>query len=113
MRGHDHIISLRKSGKTPSIVFINDYPCKTDWMTHGEHATVSVHGDTISSLDLRFLVGLRVSISAESEGRAKALFGKAKWFGAKTVASCHIKTNQQPHKQDGWSEIYHAEAVNA
>ena len=117
MRGHEPIIAMRKAGTTPSIVFINDFPCQTarDWHNPGEkygevwpadHATVSTAGDALSSLDLRFLVGLTVSITSESESRAKALFAKAKWFGANTVAACHVQPGRH-HLQAGWFEIFH------
>ena len=111
MKGHDNLIALRHSGKVPKIVFLNDYPCKTDWFESWDHVTVSTAGDALSSLDLRFLTGLKVSISSESEGRAKALFAKAKWFGAKTVAACHTQPTQ-PHRQTGWTDVYHAPEVN-
>ena len=107
MKGHDHLIQLRKAGRAPKIVFLNDYPCKTDWHTYGDHATVCTHGDLMSSLDLRFLVGLTVSISASTESRAKALFAKAKWFGAKTVAACHVQQGVKPWEQSGWVEVHH------
>ena len=121
MRGHESIIAMRKSGIAPKIVFINDFPCQTShyWRNPGDkfrqewladHATVSTVGDALSSLDLRFLVGLTVSISSESELRAKAIAAKAKWFGAKTVAACHVQPGS-PYKQAGWSEIYHAQEV--
>lgn len=119
MRGHEPLISMRKAGRTPKIVFINDYPDEIarDWHNPGEkfgeiwppdHATVSTAGDPISSLDLRFLVGLTVSITSLSESRAKALFAKAKWFGAKTVAACHQQVDKPIYKQSGWTEIYHS-----
>lgn len=107
MRGHENLIQLRKEGKVPKIVFLNDYPCQTDWFEHADHATVCTAGDPISSLDLRFLVGLTVSISASTESRAKALFTKAKWFGAKTVAACHVQQGVRPWEQAGWTEVHH------
>lgn len=112
MRGHEHIIELRKAGRKPKIVFLNDWPCKTDWFETADHATVSLNGDPLSSLDLRFLVGLTVSISSQSESRAKALAAKAKWFGAHTVAACHVQPRHW-HQQTGWSEIYRKEAASA
>lgn len=108
MRGHEKIIASRLAGTTPKIVFLNDYPCKTDWFDNAGHATVCTAGDPLSSLDLRFLVGLKVSIGAESEARAKAIFAKAKAFGAKTVAACHIQPQTHAADQHGWCEIYHS-----
>jgi hypothetical protein len=38
MRGHEPIIAMRMEGTTPTIVFINDFPCDTalDWHDPGE-----------------------------------------------------------------------------
>jgi hypothetical protein len=122
MRGHEPIIAMRKAGTTPKTVFINDYPCHTslDWHDPGQaygegwpadDATVSTAGDAISSLDLRFLVGLTVSISSHSEGRAKALFEACKQAGAKTVAACHVQPTH-PHLQAGWAEVFQKPEIN-
>ncbi|MDE3021952.1 MAG: hypothetical protein KGI54_08840 [Pseudomonadota bacterium] len=111
MKGHEHLIALRHAGKVPKIVFINDFPCQTDWFEHDDHVTICTAGNAISGLDMRFLLDLRVSIMSESESRAKSLFAKAKWFGAKTVAACHVQ-NTYPHLQTGWTEIYQ-EGANA
>lgn len=114
MMGHTDLIAMRGRGYAPKIVFINDYPCKieTEWLNPGERfgekwpstfCTISVHKDTISSLDLRFLVGLTVSISALDDRRGKALFEKVKRSGAKTVA-IGIGSNF-----GDWADIYHKE----
>lgn len=107
MKGHTKIIEARIAGKKPPFVFINDYPCKTDWFEHGDHSTVCTDGDSTSSIDLRFLVGLRVSIGATTEQRATALFEKAKAAGALTVAACHIQKDKYPQHQSGWAEVWH------
>lgn len=111
MRGHEKVIEARIAGKKPNIVFLNDYPCKTNWFETGEHATVSTDCDSISSLDLRFLVGLRVSISALTEQRAKALFERVKAAGAAVVAACHVQ-DLNPLDASGWVNVYHKEAAN-
>lgn len=122
MRGHEAIIAMRNAGKRPSIVFINDYPdvCASDWHNPGEkfgkvwapdHATVSTADDVIQMLDMRFLVGLRVSISSESEIRAKALFEKAKACGAVTVAAGHSLKSSSGRVSTGWCEIFHKQEV--
>ena len=65
MKGHEPIIAMRRNGIAPKIVFVNDFPdvCAKDWHLHGDHATVSVDGDAVGVLDLRFLIGLMVSIT--------------------------------------------------
>ena len=120
MRGHEPILAMRKRGIKPSIVFINDFACPEshDWQNPGEkfsqqwpadHATVSTAGDPLSSLDLRFLVGLTVSISSMNEGRAKALFENAKASGAATVAACHHIQAIHSGCKSGWTQIHHAQ----
>ena len=112
MRGHEAIIRMRLKRKAPSIVFVNDYPCQTDWEKYGDHATVCVAGDSVAGLDLRYLTGLRVSISSESEERAKALFERAKEAGARFVAACHVKSDLHPMEQDGWVDVWREEVAN-
>lgn len=102
MNGHEDIIRLRRERMAPSFVFINDYPCETDWLSQRAHCTICTHGDSIPALDLRFLVGLKVSISSTTEARAKALFEACKTAGAAVVAACHVTNG----KQDGWTQVW-------
>ncbi len=107
MRGHEKIIAMRKAGSRPAIVFLNDFPCKTDWFEFGEHATVDVSGDQPEWLDLRFLVGLKVSITGGNEKRAKRFMEACKAAGAVTVGagvSAHVSGGRY---EPGWSEIWH------
>jgi hypothetical protein len=112
MKGHEGILELRAADIAPKFVFINDYPCNTDWFEHSDHATVCTFKDPISSLDLRFLVGTAVSVSATSESRAKALYNACKRSGATVVAAAHVKQGLHPIDQDGWQEIWHKEKAN-
>lgn len=114
MRGHEAIIRMRTGlGKKPVFVFINDYPCETDWFdAGGKFARVSVHNDDVTQLDLRFLMGLSVSITASTEARAKALFDLAKQAGAVTVASCHVKYGVHEFQQDGWAQAWRKEVAH-
>ena len=117
MIGHLPLIAMRKRGIKPAIVFLNDWPCDTskDWHNPGEkdgeswgpdHATVNTVGDVIQLLDLRFLVGLQVSISSFSEIRAKALFDQAKAHGAITVAACHSIEHKNKPMSTGWFSVW-------
>lgn len=112
MRGHENIIRLRMSGKIPSIVFLNDYPCDVDWFETGSHATVEIQpADAPELLDLRFVKGLTVSATGSTEKRAKAIFEACKQAGAKTVACCHAWVEKSPEwgtmrAKSGWSEIW-------
>ena len=112
MRGHEQIIAMRRLGHLPSFIFLNDYPCKTDWLDNLDHATVSTAGDALERLDLRFLVGCRVSIASTSEKRAMALFEHVKAAGASTVAACHVQHKKHDLDQTGWMKVYHQEAEN-
>lgn len=115
MRGHEGIIDMRKQGKRPSIVFLNDYPCaeQLDWRQWGDHATVEVHGDQPESLDLRCLIGLRVSISAATVERAKRLMEACKQAGAVMVAAGVVEVIAGRH-EGVWSDVWtkQTEAVN-
>lgn len=126
MHGHIPLMAMRKRGIKPGIVFLNDYPCETskDWHNPGEefgeswgldHATVCTVGDVIQLLDLRFLVGMRVSITSTTEIRAKALFEQAKAHGAMTVGACHVIEKKNKPCGTGWCEVWHknTEVTNA
>ena len=113
MRGQEKIIEIRASRKKPPFVFVNDYPCKTDWFEWNEHATVCTHGDSLSSMDFRFLIDLNVSISALSESRAKAIFEKVKDAGAAIVAACHVQSEKHPLEQAGWTGLWHKDVEYA
>lgn len=105
MKGHQPLIAMRKAGICPQIVFINDFPCQTDWHDHGDHVTICVHGDVIQTLDMRFLVGMAVSVSGSTETRSKALLAKARASGAKKVAAVHAFMDGNRIKS-GWTEIW-------
>lgn len=87
MHGHEPLIAMRKAGKRPGIVFLNDYPDPCEWAQWGDHATICVHGDTPERLDLRCLIGLTVSITGATVERAKRLMEACKSAGAVIVAA--------------------------
>lgn len=110
MIGHDRIIELRRSGKAPAMIFVNDYPMDKAILRDRETIdTVCTNGDVIQLLDMRFVVGLKVSIGSTTEQRAKALAEKCKASGAVVVAACHIKDDRPTWKQDGWAEVWRKE----
>jgi len=111
MKGHHALIEMRKQGRHPKWVFVNDYPCKTDWHEWGEHATICVDGDRLVDLDLRFLVGLCVSISSPILDRSKAIFELVKASGAMSAAACHTQPNLHHLDQTGWCEVWRKEPV--
>lgn len=100
MRGHDKLIALRLKGRKPRIVFVNDYPCDIDWFENpGSAVTVCTAGDDLQTIDLRFLVGLTVSVSSPTENRAKALFEACKRYAAVVAAGCCTGRN-------GWAAVW-------
>ena len=112
MRGHGPLLAERMQGRAPNYVFVNDYPCKTDWCDFSEQVTLCTHGDPLSSLDLRCLVGLSVSISSPDLARAQALFAMAVEAGAKSVAAAHVQADQATFNQSGWSRIHTKEPAH-
>ena len=104
MRGHDKIIALRKQRRIPEIVFLNDFPCELpkEWFD------VCVHNDSITNLDLRFLIGLNVSITGTDEKRVKALYQKAVDNKPKLVVASVVDPTKPSWKQTGWMERYSA-----
>jgi len=107
MRGHEPILAMRKAGKRPVVVFLNDYPCpgELEWNEYGEHATVEVCGDQPELLDLRFLVGMRVSISAETVDRAERLMQACKDAGAELVGAGVVEVVNGRH-EGVWSAVW-------
>lgn len=114
MTGHEPIIKMRAQyGVKPVCVFINDYPCATDWFEDGgAHARVCVHGDDLNHVDLRFLVGLTVTTASYDEERAKALFDLCKQAGASVVASVHLQYGVHEFKQSGWAQAWNKEVAH-
>lgn len=109
MRGADKLIALRKAGKRPAVVFLNDYPTNPEIAAEVfDGTTVEIAGDDLSGLDLRFLVGLTVSTGAATEKRARAILEACKHAGAAVVASCHIPTNPRDQEPTDFLEIWNA-----
>jgi len=110
MKGHEHIIALRKKRLMPEAIFIDDYSFpspNTNWMEHGDFPHVCVSGDQIEALDLRFLIGTQVHISTESESRGKALLKACKRHGATTVIACQtVKTGPEKFETK-WMDVWY------
>lgn len=109
MKGHEGIIKLRLAGKAPELIFLDDlsHPSPlTDWEGYDSMPTVCVHKDAIEGLDLRFLVGCKVSVTSHTEDRAKRLFNACKAAGAKWVGASYTKMVGEVAKT-GWMDFYH------
>lgn len=105
MRGHEMLIQLLLDGRKTPFIFINDYPCATEWSEYDETPTVCVHGDLLPTLDIRFVSGATVSISSQNKDRAMELFDMAIESGAKTVVSGH--TVSKPHQVESWTGVWY------
>lgn len=93
MNGHTDLIAMRRSGQKPAYVWVNDYPCKTDWAKWGEHPTVCVAGDTPELLDLRFLVGTTVILTGFDSDRTDRIANACSAHAARVIASTLIDIN--------------------
>jgi len=112
MTGHEPILSMRKAGISPGVVFINEYECSIDWAKFGDFATVKVSPtEAIETLDFRFVVGLTVSISGSTIDRAKRIAQACQKAGAVTVAAGCVQHNAQGYARPGWSEIWYKPAL--
>ena len=93
MRGHEDLIRVRQKGLKPAgLVFVDDYDVLPDvlrWLENESAPNVSTDGDLISSLDLRFLIGLKVSVDGRDPMRVKALAAACRKAGAEyVIATC-------------------------
>jgi hypothetical protein len=96
MQGHENVIALRMQGFRPEHVFLFDEEGRrppNPWKTDFRLMQVYSNGDPVERMDLRFLVGLAVSVLGSEEKRCKALAGACVKAGAALVAvSCGAKT---------------------
>jgi len=90
MRGHEPLIALRRQGLRPVMaqIEVSDIEplCLRDWQHNAGIPVVHIEPtDSLSSLDLRFVVGLVVHVTGESESRVKAVFRACKAAEASRV----------------------------
>lgn len=112
MRGHEDVIKRRTETRLkPPAVFINDYSCKHVGyckISGSAMPTVSIDGDFIPSLDLRFVVGCVVSANGSTEERAKALFNRLIQFKPMMCAVGTLESDpkKRPKDMTGWIGLY-------
>lgn len=94
MHGHEPLIAMRKAGKKPTMVFLSDFPEKSNWHETGDYPEISVFHDVPERADLRFLVNLNVTITASTKDRAKALLAACVKAGATSVSTCYHPNNK-------------------
>lgn len=108
MIGHEKIIQLRKVGKVPIIVFVDEYKVCLNWEEFNDHVSVYIGPEEpLELLDLRWSVGLVVSTGSTSEKRAKELLEAFKPY-CNTVASSHsFQPEGKSYFLTEWSEVWH------
>jgi hypothetical protein len=93
MRGQEQLIAMRKAGKKPRSVqiFVGHDPSEEwrDWHeVCARHAEIEIADDDfLSSLDLRFVVGLAVFVFGACHRRVKAIHDACVGQGAERVVS--------------------------
>ena len=97
MRGHMPILAMRRAGLAPTMVTLSDYLTETwswrDWPQDTAHAEIEIErSDSISRLDLRYLVGLTVIVDGENANRVNAIADAAELAGAGRVIRVVLKT---------------------
>jgi hypothetical protein len=115
MRGQENIIAMRKAGKAPRCIFVNDWQTETDPLVTGRHDIVCLaETDVIQLQDWRFTVGLTVSCGSPSKVRAMALLEAIKAAGAGVVGSVWcVPDGNTMYMTSKWCEVWKKEAVHA
>ncbi|MBA3589698.1 hypothetical protein [Methylibium sp.] len=91
MRGHEQLLAMRKNGYAPSVVFIetNDalWQADKDWpeMTPTMAKLRVEAKDSLASLDLRCVVGLKVMVDGHEQARVDAVATACQTAKAKRV----------------------------
>lgn len=98
MRGHEHLILMRRNGWLCDGIFVNDYPCNTDWwMFTDSHPTICIDAfDAIELLDWRFCIGTTVHISGREVERTRRIMNACKEAGASKIIA--MASRQVPGK---------------
>lgn len=92
MRGHDHLVAMRRRGQRPlAACFDLDHdPLRgwRDWFETSRFAQIEVQPtDRIGLLDLRFVVGMWAFVQGSDAARVRQLHDALKAAGAAVVMS--------------------------
>lgn len=95
MRGQEHIVSMRLSGYKPAGVYLWDMPVRIDgpqWAEDFRLMDVCTAGDNVEAMDLRFVVGIPVTVFGDDVKRVRGIAGACRAAGAeRVVAQCGDK----------------------
>lgn len=90
MRGHEHIVSMRLSGFKPAGVYLWDIPVTISgpqWVEDLAFMDVCTAGDVVGALDLRFVVGLPVTVLGDDVKRVRDIAGACRAAGAERIVA--------------------------
>lgn len=95
MRGHQHLVTMRRAGRIPRDVWV-DTVAQTcdpyrDWPRWSESAHVLVEpDDSVGRLDLRCLVGLTTWVTGQDQERVRAVADACVKAGAGRVMTAVV-----------------------
>lgn len=104
MRGADLIVSMRRTGVRPVHVHLLDFPAMPREPRYAEdwaYMDVLTHGHPLHSLDLRFLIAIPVTVTAEDPIRRNAICDMAQQAGAAEVAGFCLSDQSIVFLKDG------------
>ncbi|MBT9513290.1 MAG: hypothetical protein IV104_13165 [Acidovorax sp.] len=87
MTGQDAILNMRRNGKSPGYVWVDD--CAATCLNDGTHVTLAAR-DVPEQQDWRFLVGLQVMVSGEDPGRVERITAACAEYAKRVIASTHL-----------------------
>lgn len=88
MRGHEHIVNVRMAGKKPRGVYLWDTAVTIKgpaWAEDFLFMDVCTAGDAVEALDLRFVVGLPVTVFGDDAKRVRGIAAECCKAGATRV----------------------------
>ena len=88
MRGHEHVIAVRVAGRKPQGIYLWDTPVAISgpqWAEDYAFMDVCTAGDPVGALDLRFVVGLPVTVFGDDTKRVREIAGACCKGGAERV----------------------------
>lgn len=82
MKGAEAVIKARLAGVAPGAIYFIDHPDNAPL----ELGCVDIRGDNIPLLDLRFVAGMLVCVTSETNERMEQLVAQCRKFRARQIA---------------------------
>ena len=106
MKGHQHLIDLRKRNINPTLAYIYDEPYLPNWVEEEHSPEITIFDEkAVDRLDLRFLTGMYVFAYPKTKERAVALFEALLKARCDFIAVTWIGEVREKHY---WSRMYDA-----